>query len=115
MKYMTEWLDDFYEMLITELNRIPKRPIHEKPNTDNVFSSSPYVTARQNFELIEQINPNMLSQFLSNGDLDDPYSNIFFARFCFLIFKPLKEANWDVPFKDFSHFFNLETRIIVTI
>ena len=54
LNYMTEWLDQFYEMLITELNRIPKRPIHEKPERfDNVFSACPYLNARANFAAIE--------------------------------------------------------------
>jgi len=103
---MTEWLDDFYEMLITELNRIPKRPIHEKPNTDNVFSSSPYVTARANFELIEEINPQMLTQYLSNDDLENPYSNVYFARFGMpFFFSKLFQIffNFELPKSNFSY------------
>ena len=82
---MTEWLDVFYEMLITELNRIPKRPIHEKPNTDNVFSSSPYITAHENFERTEQNYPEMLTKYLLDGDIENPYSNVYFASLSFII------------------------------
>ena len=66
---MTEWLDQFYEMLITELNRVPKVgfPIHEKPERfDKVFSACPYINARANFQAIEQ-NPATAAMLKETG------------------------------------------------